>query len=176
MSSSNKIALSIIIGAFLIAVALYFGLKQGLKKNQYVANQNTKPLTTPTIVTPTPEKLTPTSKPSPTPSPTPEIVWTKEDILNALHEKTGIDKDKINFGISKKIDKGDKILLRGGVSEKGAMGGALFFAVVDKDGVKVTFAGNGVPLCSEVEPYGYPLSWADYCIDENGNTVKRSTP
>ncbi|MCD6225618.1 hypothetical protein J7J95_00850 [bacterium] len=99
--------------------------------------------------------------------------WRKSDLIAALSEKTGIPEDEIHFSVGEQIKKEDKILLRGGVSREGEMGGAAFFAVVDENGVKVTYAGQGVPLCSEVNPHDYPLSWADYCVDENGNTVPR---
>ena len=176
MNSSTKIAISIFLGFLVVAAAVYLGLsklslkskgiieKQTSQKEEVISPSATSPMNSPS---PT---LTPTNTPTPTPA---EITWTKSDILQALVQKTGIPEDKITFSISKEIKEKDKVLLRGGVSEKGAMGGAMFFAVVDKDGVKVTYAGNGVPLCSEVNPYGYPKSWADYCVDENGNTVKR---
>ncbi len=175
MSSSNKIALSIFLGFLTMAAALYFGLSkftlnfQSLPQPQPTPTKETsQPSFFPTsVLSPT---LTPTNTPTPTPT---EITFTKTDLLQALVQKTGIPQDKITFNVSKEIKKDDKILLRGGVSEKGAMGGAMFFAIVDKDGVKVTYAGNGVPLCSEVNPYGYPKSWADYCVDDAGHTIKR---
>ena len=101
------------------------------------------------------------------------MTWTKSDILQALAIKTGIPEDKIEFSIGDQIKEGNRVLLRGTVSREGEMGGAGFFAAVDNRGVKVTYTGQGVPKCSEVNPYGYPKSWADYCINAQGQTVRR---
>jgi len=186
MTKENKVAVSIIVGAALIAVAIYLGLTQKLTfEKQSQEESGSKSVTSiPTTgeeepatkeeLAPSPT-VEPTAVTSPTssPTPTPEITWRKSDIITALSEKTGIPEDEINFSIGEQLDQGDKILLRGGVSREGEMGGAAFFAVVDENGVQVTYAGQGVPECSEVNPYGYPTSWADYCVDENGQTVAR---
>jgi len=164
-----KIAGAIIIGAGLIALAIYFGLTQ-------------EPTT---IVKETPQKLlketvTPSSSVdeakqeiSPTPSQKPKITWTKSDLTAALSEKTGIPKDEIVFNVSSELDQGDKVLLRGTISRQGEASGAGFFAVVDSHGTQVTYTGQGVPKCSEVDPYGYPTSWADYCLNVENNPIRR---
>jgi len=177
----NKTAISIILGSALIAAALYLGLigqqlssiinqKQSVLPTSF-PNQSEKITTVPSPK----QSLTITVSPSltPTNTPVPQISYKKSDIIAALSQKTGIPEDEINFTISQEIKKEGKILLRGGVSREGEMGGAAFFAVVDENGVKVTFAGQGVPECSEVNPYDYPTTWADYCVDEDGNTVAR---
>lgn len=161
----------------MIAAALYFGLRKEDKERGFLENFSSptvlptplpsfQPTSTQVLATPTPT-LTPTL------NPTQEISWTKSDLLAALAEKTGIPEEEIEFSVGEELKKEGGVLLRGGVSRRGEMGGAAFFAVVDETGVRVTFAGQGVPQCSEVDPYGYPFSWADYCVDEGGNTVRR---
>ena len=53
------------------------------------------------------------------------------------------------------------------------MGGAGFLGYIDNTGVHITYAGQGVPECKDVNPYNYPTSWADYCTSQNGDTIKR---
>jgi hypothetical protein len=59
------------------------------------------------------------------------------------------------------------------VLRAGEDGGAGFLAAKDTQGVwVVTYVGQGVPDCDEVDPYGYPTSWADACM-RDGVTVPR---
>ena len=176
--SSDKTAISIFAGAIFIAVALYLGLTRA--KLSFVPRQTTNQ-SSPTVVSSPPPQLTSTlnptgsSQPSSIPSPTlkPEITWKKSDLIVALSQRTTIPENEIKFSVGNETEKDNKILLRGTVSREGEMGGAGFFAVVDQNGVQVTYAGQGVPQCSEVNPYGYPVSWADYCLDQNNNVVPR---
>ncbi len=176
MKESTKIFLGLIIGSVIIAAGLYFGLKEGLKNistNKITVSQNQDHNTK---VTPLPSN-TPTPQETPTPSATPtpaEISWTKSDIIKALSKKTHIPEGEIKFSIGQKVTKKDKVLIKGAVSRKGEMGGAGFFGVINEEGVNITYVGQGVPRCSEVNPYGYPLSWADYCVKDNGQVVRRS--
>ncbi len=165
MDNGTKIALAIVIGAGAIAAGLYLGLQK-----------TTLPAKITISVTPipTPAPTAPPATPSPQPpSPTPEITWTKSDLIKALSQKTGIPEDKITFSLGDKITRPDKILIRGAVSQKGAIGGGGFFGYIDHQGVHITYTGQGVPQCSEVDPYGYPLSWADYCLNSQGQLVRR---
>jgi hypothetical protein len=171
----NKIVLAIVLGAGLIAAALYFGLTN--KKVSLVPNRHQASLLpSPAVSNTPPRQISPQPSPTgkrPTPTLALEISYRKSDLLAALSEKTNIPENEINFSVSEEIKKENKILLRGSVSREGEMGGAAFFAVVDKNGVTVTFTGQGVPQCSEVNPYGYPVAWVDYCVDGNGQTVAR---
>jgi hypothetical protein len=171
----NKTAISIIVGSVLIALALYFGLSQPESFFPQKNKASVSPYPSPKPTSPPPPATTgqPSPSLSPTPTPTPEITWTKSDLITALSQKTGIPENEIKFSVGKRVKREGKILLNGGVSREGEIGGAAFFAVVDQNGVKVTFTGQGVPQCSEVNPYGYPISWADYCVDEQGNTIPR---
>jgi len=161
------VAVSVFLGAVVIAIALYFGLSQ-----RHVVAPSQQPLVSPS------SEITPTTETSITQIPTvtqaQEVTWTKTDLIAALSAKTGIPEAEIKFSTGEEVDQGNTKLLRGTVSREGEMGGGGFFAVVSTGGVNVTYTGQGVPLCSEVNPYGYPLSWADYCImDGGGNTVRR---
>lgn len=169
----NKIIFSILLGSGLIALAIYFGFVQQ-NKGKSASSPAVSPVVESTAVAvPTSTPIEPTIVNTEVPSPTPEIVWKKSDLISALSSKTGIPENEINFSTGDEINQGDKVLLRGTVSREGEMGGAGFFAVVDENGVKVTYVGQGVPACDEVNQYGYPLSWADYCIDNNGDTIAR---
>lgn len=177
----NKIAISLFLGAAVIAGAVYFGLTKlrpsipQPKTGEPMMEASPTIETSPTIQQPTdkpPTQETPATAPSPVASPIPEISWTKSDLIAALSSKTGIPEAEIVFSTGDIVDHGNTKLIRGTVQRQGEMGGAGFFAVADVDGVTVTYAGQGVPDCSEVNPYNYPLSWADYCMD-GGNTVRR---
>ena len=93
-------------------------------------------------------------------------------IKQALLEVTEIPEDKLEFSIA--YNNGQ--IARGTVKNKDDQGGAGWFAAKNQSTQNkwvVTYNGQGVPYCSEVNPYNYPISWADYCIDTQGNTVKR---
>ena len=167
MSKNLSIPLSIIVGAGLIAGGVYFGLKEGLKKDQFDLQPSPEASVIPSA------KPTPIPTPTSTPTPVPEISWTKSELRKALSRKSGIPESELKFSVGDEIKKPGKILLRGSLGREGEMGGAGFFAVVNDQGIKVTYVGQGVPECSEVNPYGYPTSWADYCLDSSGQTVKR---
>ncbi len=167
------IALAIIVGAGIISLGIYFGLR---REAMVVPNIPTAPVSpasrqlapSPTVI------LTPSLAPTvATVTATPEITWAKSDIIAALSQKTGIAQNKIKFSLGEQIKKPGKILIRGAVNEEGSISGAGFFGYIDSQGVHITYVGQGVPECSQVNPYGYPLSWADYCVDASGQTVRR---
>lgn len=168
---NNKIGLSVFLGAVVIAAAIYLGLTKTKipilelrpGESSIEASPMAKQSTSPTSTT--------TPAPATTP-PAPDISWTKSDLVAVLSTKTGIPEREIIFSTGDIVDHGDTKLIRGTVQRQGEMGGAGFFAVADTSGVTVTYAGQGVPDCTEVNPYGYPVSWADYCMD-SGNTVRR---
>lgn len=157
-----------LLGAVVIAVAVYFGLT---KDTPLIPRTNTENMTEQSLQ-PTDSSVLQTPSLSSTVAPPSEITWTKSDIITALSVKTGIPEAQVVFSIGETVDRGATKLIRGTVQRQGETGGAGFFAVADVNGVIVTYSGQGVPECSEVNPYGYPLSWADYCMD-GGNTVSR---
>ena len=64
-------------------------------------------------------------------------------------------------------------MIKMSVRNKNTISGAMWFAAKINGQWNVTYIGHGVPECDEVNPYNYPTSWADYCMDEHGNTVAR---
>ncbi len=175
MKETTKIVFGLIIGSAIIAVGLYFGLKEGLKEISTSQTSVNPQSSNSTNITPLPSN-TPTLQPTSTSLPTPtsaEITWIKSDIIKALSQKTNIAEDKIRFSIGEKVKKENKVLIKGTVSKEGEIGGAGFFGVINQNGVNITYTGQGTPSCSEVNPYGYPLSWADYCINSSGQTIHR---
>lgn len=99
-----KVAGAIIIGSGLIALAIYFGLTQGLRKDHLTQSEGLtqEPMI---IVKETPQKLlekpgTPSSSIEanqelfPLSSQKPKVRWTKSDLITALSEKTGISENE----------------------------------------------------------------------------------
>jgi hypothetical protein len=90
-------------------------------------------------------------------------------IRGALAVKTGIPEGELVVSVAENRGR----IARGTVSRVGEDSGAGYFAVKDTQGVwVVTYVGQGVPECDEVDPYGYPTSWADACL-QGGVTVMR---
>lgn len=160
MKGQNKVAISLLFGAVIIAGALYFGLT---KQKTPTPQTATESQTSTPIATQAPEATT---------EPSPDITWTKSELVSALSTKSGIPESEIVFSTGETVDYNNTKLIRGTVQRQGEMSGAGFFAVADLNGVTVTYVGQGVPECSEVNPYGYPTSWADYCMS-GGNTIQR---
>ena len=103
----------------------------------------------------------------------PPTVSIEEAIKQELLQKTAIPEDKLVFEIAENTGK----IARGAVKNKDSqVGGAGWFAAKNQNTQnkwRVTYVGQGVPECSEVNPYNYPTSWADYCLNTQGKTVKR---
>ncbi|MDH7476075.1 MAG: hypothetical protein QHH09_01220 [Microgenomates group bacterium] len=112
----------------------------------------------------------PTEKPSPTLG---VPVLNENQIKQGLLSKTIIPENKLEFQIGERVDRENKILIRGTVKNKDEESGAGFFSYCDLQKCEVTFVGQEVPKCSEVNPYGYPLSWADCCVNEEEKLIKR---
>lgn len=167
-------AVAIVIGAIVIGVALYFGLRDPEPPTGNVGDV--------TIVEPTGE-IPPSYRGNGTPEMPPaepgngtgmaippEMPVSAEDMIrDALVAKTGIPEDELDFSVGENTE----WIARGTVRREGEPGGAGFFAAKDMEGVWiVTYVGQGVPECDEVNPYGYPTTWADYCM-EGGVAVPR---
>ncbi len=182
MNQTTQITFAILLGAIIIAGGVYFGLTQAkinlpnMNQSQEEVSLSPKVTQSASITAKVTKSLTPSLPPTTAATATPtlaEITWTKNELIQALSQKTGIAENKIKFSTGEQVKQPTKVLLRGTVSEEGAMGGAGFFAVVDQTGVQVTYVGQGVPQCTEVNPYGYPKSWADYCMNAQGKAIKR---
>jgi hypothetical protein len=170
----NKISLAIVLAGFLIGLGLYLGLRQNnLKTQTSLKEDNEKMITISSPPTPT-SIPTLTKTLSPTSFPTVGIPQVNEEqIKKGLLAKTNISEDKLIFSIGERFARENKIFIRGTVRNKDEEHGAGFFAYCDLEKCEVTFVGQEVPKCSEVNPYSYPREWADYCIDEKGEIVKR---
>jgi len=174
----NKIPLAIVLAGFLIGLGLYLGLRQNNLTTQKVTLQ-TSTTTLNSILTPTSTKiisptLTLIFTPTITSSPSVGIPHIDEEqIKKGLLAKTNISEDKLIFSIGERFARENKIFIRGTVRNKDEEHGAGFFAYCDLEKCEVTFVGQEIPKCSEVNPYSYPREWADYCIDEKGEIVKR---
>ncbi|MGB9707552.1 MAG: hypothetical protein ACPL1D_02235, partial [Microgenomates group bacterium] len=155
----NKVPLAIVFLGVVISVSLYLALKPNslnfFKKEEPVENNQKLKISpisgfqeinnSPTVVS------VPTEKPSLTLN-TP--ILNENQIKQGLLAKTIIPEDKLEFKISERIDRENKILIRGTVKSKDEQSGAGFFAYCDLKKCEVTFVGQGVPKCSEVNPYG----------------------
>lgn len=163
----NKVPLAIIFSGIVISVSLYLALKPNssnfFKKEEPIENNQQL-------------KISPTSAFIPTEKPSPTLgvpILNENQIKQGLLSKTNISEDKLEFQIGERVDRENKILIRGMVKNKDEEVGANFFAYCNLQKCEVTFVGQKVPKCNEVNPYGYPLSWADYCINDGGEVVKR---
>ena len=102
------------------------------------------------------------------------IKYTYDEVKHAVAQKAGIAVSDVEVSVSKdRIEESDMILIRGTVKNKADPGGAGFFAAITKQGIDVFYIGQGVPNCSSLQKYNVPVTWADYCLDTNGKTVKR---
>ncbi|MCX7881061.1 MAG: hypothetical protein N2482_00920 [Patescibacteria group bacterium] len=176
----NKIPLAIVFSGLLIAFSIYFALKPfSLNSLKTSLKTEIKEKTTENnqeVVSPTTANITITNTISVTEklSPTTDVPHLDENqIKQGLINKTTIPTDKLEYEIGERLNRENKILIRGVVKNKEEISGAGFFAYCDLEKCEVTYVGQGVPKCSQVNPYNYPLNWADYCVDTGGNTVAR---
>jgi len=171
----SRVVTAIIAGAVIIGAFLYFGLREPepptrqLEGGDQSSEENSSTYQgdgtrgEPPIGTP--------SEPDGTVAIPPEPVMLSDEgmIREALVAKTGISRDRLTFSLGESTG----WIARGTVSDEGETGDAGFFAAKDMEGVRiVTFVGQGVPTCDEVNPYGYPTAWADYRI-RDGSVVLR---
>lgn len=173
LSGDTATAVAIVLGAVIVGVALYLGLREPEPPMSEGGDV--------TIIEPTGEippsyrgnegSVTPAGQGNGTnvAIPPEEPVSAEEMIREALIAKTGIPEGELSYSIAENTG----WIARGTVRREGEMGGAGFFAAKDMEGVWiVTYVGQGVPECDEVNPYGYPSEWADYCM-EGGVAVPR---
>lgn len=118
--------------------------------------------------------LPPTPTLAPSPATPPKPILNQEQIKQSLLVKTGIPQDYLSFSVGKTQEVEGRLLISGGVKDaRSEVGGAGFFAVCEIDNCFVVYTGQGVPECSAINPYNFPKSWADYCLDATGKTIKR---
>ena len=160
--SNNKTPIAIVVGSIIIGIFIYLALNFRIQLNPISETEQSNT----TTQIPNEEELTldPTSTNIPTQAPSDYDL-----IESALLTELNTNSDDIEFSISEN----DGSIARGTVRDIGGISGAAWFAAKSSNTWQVTFVGQGVPECSQVNPYNYPTSWADYCIDELGNTVAR---
>ncbi len=194
-SNAISIVLSIIIGSAIIGGAVYFGLRYqaDTMKNKTVAtsqeknvhqasvNKNNIAKTNSHETSPSDninsqantenntESANSNSLDNPSKTVPAQGKSDEELIKEALLRKTNIPKSDLEFEIADNTG----TIARGTVKNKNEMAGAGWFATKNNNTWTVTYVGQGVPQCSEVNPYNYPISWVDYCINSQGQTVHR---
>lgn len=76
----------------------------------------------------------------------------------------------IDVTISQKTD----TFAKGTVSTKGEeTGGGYYLAFKDKGNWYIAYDGQVNPECSQVNPFGFPVSMVPECLDASGNVVTR---
>jgi len=157
----NKTPIAIIIGSIIIGIFIYLALNFKIQLNPISERKQ------PNMVTQEPTQ--PETKQNPTSTNIPTQAPTDHDLIeSALIDETEIDPDSLEFDISEN----DGSVARGSVRDINSIGGAMWFAAKTNNTWQVTFVGHGVPECDQVNPYNYPTSWVDYCMD-GANTVAR---
>lgn len=118
---------------------------------------------------------TPTLMPAETPTPTEEPVVEEEEetksdfeqIKEAFAEKYSKPLNEITLT----IDKNTGTYANGGVKFAGEIGGAWWLAYHDSSGWIIVADGNGSVLCSDIEPYDFPVDMVPECWDEATSTL-----
>lgn len=185
--SSSIIAGAIILGAIIIGIFLYLGLQQASNVNNVPmsnksldnSDQVSSPKTTLEMgensdQNNSQENIKKDASPQPQNNQPPhkKVLSDKEAIKQSLLQVSEIPENKLEFEIA---DNNGQIA-RGTVKNKDDQGGAGWFAAKKQNTQnkwKVTYIGQGVPKCTEVNPYNYPTSWADYCLNSQGQAVAR---
>lgn len=150
---------AIVLASLLLGGAVYYSAAQKQ------AGEGATP--TPTLTaTPTEPLVTATVTATPTASPT---VADSVLLRAAVLAKSGIPEAKFEFSIGSNSG----VMARGSVRHTDDMGGAAWFAGKLNGVWKVSYIGQGVPLCAEIADFNYPTSWLSHCVNAQGNTVAR---
>ncbi len=154
-----------IVFASIIIVAGYLTI-------MYKQAQGGQPTPTPSVTPSTTLLITSTAQITATPtiSVTTGPDKTDADVLKAaLLFKTGIPAPKFEFSISSN----NGVIAKGSVRNTDDMGGAMWAAGKKNGTWIVSYVGQGVPLCTELTGFSYPIAWFSHCLDAKGNTVAR---
>ena len=157
--NENKIVIAILIAGLCVSAAIYFAGTQNKKVPSVslpgiTESQNT---VTPSPISSPSAMLSPTAKPD-------DLM----PIAVAIGKEFGTDPEKYIITKSKQI--GDYAI--GGVTEKGAQGGAQWWGVLENGVWKYIYSGQSYPSCSVVAPYQIPRELLDSCMDDATNTLK----
>ena len=107
-------------------------------------------------------------------NPTPVPTLTDEELIRqALLAKLGWADNELEFS----VDENTGTVARGSLNFVGEMQGAAWFAGKDNAGNWViAYIGQGVPDCSDVQPFNFPTTWISHCLDASGNTIEIGAP
>jgi hypothetical protein len=123
----------------------------------------------------------------PTPAPmitsTPTVEPTVGPIAPAEETKSDLDSIKEAFAekynksfneITLSIEQNTGTYAKGGVKFTGEIAGAWWLAYNDASGWIIVADGNGTVLCSDIEPYNFPVDMVPECWDEaNSELITR---
>lgn len=116
-----------------------------------------------------------TAPPPPGPSAVPPTqaapaLTDEQAIKQALLAKLGWPEAEMEFSLSQNTGQ----FAQGSLKRTTEQGGAAWFAAKDASGKWViAFIGNGIPMCSEVDPFNIPTDWISHCMDASYNTIQR---
>lgn len=134
-----------------------------------------KPNTIPSVNLPgtsqvsTQPTLVPTILPTSIPTFSPTGVSDEDGIKAAFAKKYNKPISDISVSISKK----DATHVWGTVKFAGDIAGGWFLAFKEATGWIIVADGNGVILCKDIQPFNFPVSMVEECVDQNGKVVKR---
>ncbi len=143
----------------LIAIAIFIAGMQGAKLLQ-------TPAPTPS---PAPTIEQPVSSPTFTATPTQTTVSDVESIRAALAAKYSKRPSETNLTISKQTD----VHAWGSFKFEGDIAGAWFLAYKKPTGWIVVDDGNGTISCEKIEPYDFPVTLVESCVNANGKLINR---
>lgn len=148
---------AIVLASLLLGGAVYYSAAQKQ------AGEGATP--TPTLTaTPTEPVVTATVTSTPTPTIADSVL-----LRAAVLAKSGIPEAKFEYAVGSNSG----VMARGSVRHTDDQGGAAWFAGKLNGVWKVSYIGQGVPLCAEIADFNYPTSWLSHCLNAQGDTVAR---
>ncbi len=150
---------AIVLASLILGGAVYYSAAQKQ------AGNGATPTPT-TTATPTEPMVTATLTSTPTATPT---VADSVLLRAAVLAKSGIPEAKFEFSIGSNSG----VMARGSIRHTDDISGAAWFAGKLNGVWKVSYIGQGVPLCAEIADFNYPTSWISHCMSANGQTVQR---
>ncbi|MDP6561720.1 MAG: hypothetical protein QF793_02225 [Candidatus Peribacteraceae bacterium] len=91
---------------------------------------------------------------------------TIEEVLSTLY---AVPAAELTIEKRQQVDR----FMSGRVTIGNGPGGGVFYAVKQNDLWIIAAHGNGLPECSELDPYGFPAEIAEVCLTEDGSVKER---
>ncbi len=108
--------------------------------------------------------------PTQPPPPAVPTLTDEEAIKQALLAKLGWTAAEMDFSMGTNTG----TVATGGVKKVNEMSGAAWFAGKDNSGSWIiAYIGQGIPNCSEIQAFNFPITWISHCMDSSGNTIAR---